>query len=268
MNKIPIVELQGISVRVGEFTHDRMILDTANWTIEYGQHWAVLGPNGSGKTTLLRVASGYLWPSSGVVKRLGNERSDIGSFRLGVGWITADLVSQIPPNEIVKDTVVSGKFAQIGFKNLAWFQPTGTDRELATQQLESLSCEHLEKRNFGTLSQGEKQLVLIARARMAEPLLLILDEPCAGMDPGARARTLSSLNNFLGLPDAPTTIMVTHHIEEIVPSIQNVLVMKAGQIVAQGKPSEVIFESLLADIYDTEVNRIICENGRMWPIWK
>lgn len=259
-----IIELVNVSVRVDGAT----ILENVSWNIERGENWAVLGPNGSGKTTLLRVATGYLWPSSGVLRRLGRERIDVGTFRLSVGWITSDLVGQIPPTERVADTVVSGRFAQIGFKNLAWFQPTRDDRLAASQHLELLGCGQLENRTFQTLSQGEKQKVLIARARMAEPLLLILDEPCAGMDPGARQRMLESLEALGNDPEAPTIVLVTHHVEEIMPTFGSTVVLDGGTIVDQGATRDVVTPTTLSNVYGAQVERIVESHGRMWPIWK
>src|SRR5437868_4991215 len=200
------------------------ILSGINWRIEPGRHWAVLGPNGSGKTTLLRIACGYLWPTSGRVLRLGEELLDLGELRRSIGWISSGMIADIPASDTALETVVSGRFAQIGLKRLSGFGPTPADFAFADAVLELLGCQSLADKPFGILSQGERQQVLIARARMARPLLLVLDEPCAGMDPGVRERFLSWLNGRLGQPDSPAVVLVSHHIEEIVPGFENTLV--------------------------------------------
>ena len=259
----PLVELDDVSYRAGQKT----ILQQVNWTIEPGHHWAVLGPNGSGKTTLLRLATGYIWPTGGSVRRLGRELLDLGELRKSIGWISAELTAKIPPHELAFDTVVSGRFAQVGFKNLRWLQPTADDRRSAFAQLQQLSCEYLAERPFGVLSQGEKQKVLIARARMAGPLLLVLDEPCAGMDPGARERMLSTIDALAREPSAPTIIFVTHHVEEIVPPFANTLVMNSGQIAASGTTRAMITAEQLEEIYGVPVARVEHVGDRFWPIW-
>lgn len=258
-----MIELQD----VGYAADGRPILDQINWTIEPRQHWAVLGPNGSGKTTLLRIATGYLWPHSGVVRRLGREMIDLGTLRRSIGWITSELISLIPSGERAKDTVVSGRFAQIGFKNLPWFQPTPADQEEASKQLELLGIADLAERRFGVLSQGEKQKVLIARARMADPLLLVLDEPCAGMDPGARETMLESLARLLREPDAPATVLVTHHVEEIIPAFSNTIILSRGRIHDQGNTRRVVTIDTLARVYGVKVAQLVESEGRLWPIW-
>lgn len=259
----PLIELTDVSFTV----RGKAILDRATWRLEAGQHWAVLGPNGSGKTTLLRVATGYQWHSGGTLRRLGRELVDLGQLRRKIGWITAELAGQIPPGEPARVTVVSGRFAQIGFKNLPWLQPTDADRQEALRQLDSLGAAELADRPFGVLSQGEKQKVLIARARMAEPLLLVLDEPCAGMDPGARERMLATLEGIASDSTAPTIILVTHHVEEIMPSFTQTLLMAAGRITAQGPTREIVTAETLQQVYNVPVDRIIESGGRHWPIW-
>ena len=168
------------------------ILADINWRIERGQHWAVLGPNGSGKTTLLRIACGYLWPTSGRVLRLGEELIDLGELRRSIGWISSGMIADIPPRDTGLETVVSGRFAQIGLKRFAGSRadamPTSPMRRPSSR---AWVAKSLADKPFGVLSQGERQQVLIARARMARPLLLVLDEPCAGMDPGVRERFLA-----------------------------------------------------------------------------
>ena len=142
---------------------NHLILNDISWSIDRGEHWALLGPNGSGKTTLLQIACGFLWPTSGTVYRLGQQLIDLGELRRQIGWITADLVSQIPRRDRVLEAVAAGRFAQIGFKNLPSLPLTEADMADARAQLEQLDCRQFADRRFGTLSQGEKQKVLIDR---------------------------------------------------------------------------------------------------------
>jgi iron complex transport system ATP-binding protein len=260
------------------------ILADVNWQIDPGQHWAVLGPNGSGKTTLLRIACGYLWPTDGRVLRLGKELLDLSELRRSIGWISSDLVARIPARDTGLETVVSGRFAQIGLKRFAVGGPTSADYADAERELAVLDCSSLAKKHFGVLSQGERQQVLIARARMARPMLLVLDEPCAGMDPGVRERFLAWLdervreencgmrNADCGLEEtilgaAPTVVLVTHHVEEIVAGIQNTLIMRAGRVHRAGPTREVVTRATIEDVYRTRLARIEESGGRLWPIW-
>jgi iron complex transport system ATP-binding protein len=261
------------------------ILSDINWRLEQGQHWAVLGPNGSGKTTLLRIACGYLWPTSGRVLRLGQELLDLGELRRSIGWISSAMIAEIPPTDTGLETVVTGRLAQFGLKRMPERGPTAADYEDAAAELARLGCESLAEKPFGVLSQGERQQVLFARARLAKPLLLVLDEPCAGMDPGVRERFLAWLSGRLleencGLENEirnphsairnnsfPTTILVTHHVEEIVPGIQNTLVMREGRIHATGPTREVITRPAIEQVYRTRLARLEESGGRLWPIW-
>jgi iron complex transport system ATP-binding protein len=258
-----LIELVNVSYTAGGCR----ILDGVNWSVDRGSHWAVLGPNGSGKTTLLKVACGYLWPTGGVVRRLGQELIDLGELRRSIGWISADLVGRIPPREPALLTVVAGRFAQVGFKDLPTMQPTPADYCQAQDLLERLRCGELRDRPFGVLSQGEKQKVLIARARMAEPLLLVLDEPCAGMDPGSRERFLAALESLAQDRTSPAIVLVTHHVEEIMPSLQQTIIIDGGRISAAGPTQKVVTADRLARLYGTPVSRIESCGGRLWPIW-
>jgi iron complex transport system ATP-binding protein len=243
------------------------ILADIDWRIQPGQHWAVLGPNGSGKTTLLRIVCGYLWPTSGRVLRLGRELMDLGELRKSIGWISSSMIASIPAHDTGLETVVSGRFAQIGLKHLPKMGPSENDFAEAAAELQRLGCESLAEKPFGVLSQGERQQVLIARARMAKPLLLVLDEPCAGMDPGVRERFLAWLDNRLRDPGGPTTILVTHHIEEIVPAVQNTLILSAGRIHSTGRTRDVITRDAIETVYNTRLARVERNGGRLWPLW-
>jgi iron complex transport system ATP-binding protein len=243
------------------------ILADINWRVEAGQHWAVLGPNGSGKTTLLRIVCGYLWPTSGRVLRLGQELVDLSELRRSIGWISSGMISEIPAADTGLETVVTGRLAQIGLKRFPTGGPTPQDFAAAYAELARLGCGALADKPFGILSQGERQQVLIARARMARPMLLVLDEPCAGMDPGVRERFLGWLDERVAGAAGPTVVLVTHHIEEIVPGIQNTLILCGGRVRSVGPTGEVVTREAIEGVYQTKLARIERISGRLWPLW-
>ena len=259
----PLIELE----RVGFQRQQTDILADVSWRLERQRHWAVLGPNGCGKTTMLRIACGYLWPTSGVVRRLGEELIDLGELRRSIGWVAADLGPKIPPSELAIETVVSGRLAQVGLRHIGELQPTEGDFAAARELLESMRCGALADKPFGVLSQGERQQTLVARARMVDPLLIVLDEPCAGMDPGVRERFLAWLDELAAAPTSPSLILVTHHVEEIMPSFESTLVMERGQIAAAGATAEVVTAARLESLYGIGVERLEKSGGRLWPVW-
>lgn len=268
---------------VGYHQNGLDIVADISWRIEPSQHWAVLGPNGSGKTTLLKIACGYLWPTSGRVLRLGQELLDLIELRRSIGWISSSMIADIPPTDSALETVVSGRLGQFGLKTFIEFGPSDEDFEVAAAELERMRCQDLTDKPFGVLSQGERQQVLIARACVARPMLLVLDEPCAGMDPGVRERFLAWLEERLNdecrmtndecqdpspRPSTPpATILVTHHIEEIVPAIKNTLIMSAGRVYAAGPTRDIITREVIEAAYDTRLSRLESSGGRLWPMW-
>jgi iron complex transport system ATP-binding protein len=264
MPAAPLIELD----RVGFRRQQTDILCDVSWRLERRRHWAVLGPNGCGKTTLLRIAGGYLWPTSGAVRRLGEELIDLGELRRSIGWVASDLAPKIPPGERAIETVVSGKFAQIGLRTLGELAASDDDFDAARTLLGAMRCAHLADKPFGVLSQGERQQTLVARARMVDPLLIVLDEPCAGMDPGVRERFLAWLESLASGPASPSLVLVTHHVEEIMPSFESTLVMQSGRVAAAGPTAEVVGASLLEEIYGVRVERLERSAGRLWPIWR
>jgi len=258
----PALELHGVSYLAG----GKKILDSISWTVQAGEHWAILGPNGSGKTTLLRIASGYLWPNGGgEVFRNGEILTHLPELRKSIGWVTGSLVHQIPFEELALDTVVSGKFAQIGYLGGYWGQASKADFTVARRYLNELGCGHLARQPFGTLSQGEQQRVLIARARMTKPYLIILDEPCAGMDPGARESFLVSLRKLTELKKVPALIYVTHHIEEILPMFHKTLVLRHGKVLHAGRTAAVLKPKVLQELYGASLS-LLRRGGRFWPV--
>ena len=228
-----IIELQNVSLHRDK----TQILKNISWDIKPGEHWALIGPNGAGKTSLLKIISGSLWPSSGKVKVLGKEfgKADLRELRGRIGWVSSFLVEKIPANEDIIEIVISGKFASFGI----YSEITEKDRITAKSLLKLMGCEHILERNFNVISQGEKQKILIARALMAEPLIILLDEPCIGLDIKARENLLNSISKICKETET-TIIYVTHHIEEIVPEIENALLLREGQVFMQGNRKDVL----------------------------
>ncbi|HKY06632.1 MAG TPA: ATP-binding cassette domain-containing protein [Candidatus Binatia bacterium] len=264
MKKPAAFELRNVSYSA----NGKKILESINWRIQPGEHWAILGPNGSGKTTLLKLACGHLWPNAGgVILRKGKELTHLPELRKSIGWVTAGLASEIPAQERVLDTVVSGKFAQIGYVGGWWGQGSGYDYACARRHLKELGSLHLSEQAFGTLSQGEQQKVLIARARMTKPYLIILDEPCAGMDPGARENFLETLIKIGKHNKIPALIYVTHHVEEILPMFAKTLVLLDGKILYAGATRSVLRRDVLEKLYGVSL-KVMKRNGRYWPILK
>lgn len=259
---IPAFELRNVSY-VG---NGKVILHSINWTVLRGDHWALLGPNGSGKTTLLRIACGYLWPNAGgEVRRKGKLLINLPELRKSIGWVTSTLPSQIPAREKVIRTVVSGKFAQIGYLEQFGGRASGGDYHRAEKYLAQMGCADLRNEEFGVLSQGEQQKVLIARARMTKPYLVVLDEPCAGMDPGARENFLATLQAVGKQKTIPSLIYVTHHVEEILPLFGKTLILKEGRVLYSGATRVVLKPNVLEELYGVSLH-IIKRKGRHWPV--
>jgi iron complex transport system ATP-binding protein len=262
MTPIALLELRGVSYTAA----GKKILVDINWTVLKGEHWAILGPNGSGKTTLLKIACGYLWPNGGgAVYRKGKRLLDLRELRKSIGWVTSTLAAEIPARERALRTVLSGKFAQVGLLEGFGGSPSARDYQKAEQCLEQLGCFHLRYDEFGGLSQGEQQKVLIARARMTKPYLIFLDEPCAGMDPGARENFLASLHKLNTQTRVPALVYVTHHIEEILPFFTRVLLLKDGRVIGAGRPTTLVQPDVLEQLYQVPLG-VIRKRGRYWPI--
>jgi iron complex transport system ATP-binding protein len=214
------------------------ILRGVDWRVRKGEHWAILGPNGCGKTSLLKSITGYMAPTEGEIALLGRKygESDWRDLRILVGIVTSALQASIPPAETALDTVVSGRYAQLDL----WAHPTRREFSEARRLLASVGCSGLAHREWTFLSQGERQRVLIARALMARPKLLILDEPCAGLDPVAREEFLRFLEATARRRRGPSLVLVTHHAEEIMPAFTHALLMRDGRVSASGPKLRVL----------------------------
>jgi len=218
---------------VGVVRGQSILLDDINWEVEEGQRWVVLGPNGAGKTTLLQLASGRMHPSRGVVGILDEVLGAVDVFELRprIGLASASLAERIPPRERVGDVVVTASYGVVG----RWRESYDSlDHGRALQLLDALGAAHLVDRTYGTLSEGERKRVQIARSLMTDPELMLLDEPAAGLDLGGREDLVRRLGDIAGDLAAPALVLVTHHVEEIPPNFTDVLLLREGRMVAQG----------------------------------
>ncbi len=238
----PVLEVKRLRVERGR----TMILRGVDWRVAPGEHWVILGANGSGKTSLLKALTGFLSPTSGEISLLGKVygESDWRELRLQIGVVTSAFTASIPPSETTLDTVISGKYAQLDL----WHAGTRADRIAAKKFLRLVGLARLADREWAYLSQGERQRVLIARALMAKPQLLILDEPCAGLDPVARAKFLRFVEQLARArkrtraksAEGPALVLVTHHVEEITPAFTHALLLRAGRVVIAGPRGAVL----------------------------
>jgi iron complex transport system ATP-binding protein len=235
-----ILEVKNLRVARGA----AVILHGLDWRVGSGEHWAILGANGSGKTSLLKALTGYLSPTAGEFSLLGQRyrACDWRELKLQLGVVTSAFAASIPPSEPAIETVVSGKFAQLDL----WHPVTRGDRKAALSLLEMNGLGPLAKREWAYLSQGERQRVLIARALMARPRLLILDEPCAGLDPVAREHFLQFIERLAGSPRSPALVLVTHHVEEITPAFTHALLLREGRVQAAGPRERVLTSANLS----------------------
>ena len=215
-----------------------VILDGVNWRVQRGEHWVMLGANGSGKTSLLSALTGYLMPTSGEISLLGETygQSDWRELRKKIGLVSSSVRQMMADDEPALETVASGKYAMIDF----WGRLTRGEINQARKLLRQIECEYLAERPWRVLSQGERQRVLIGRALMAKPRVLILDEPCAGLDPAAREHFLQFIQQLGAQKNSPTLILVTHHVEEIMPVFSHLLVLKGGRVLAAGKKTDAL----------------------------
>jgi iron complex transport system ATP-binding protein len=224
-----VLAFAGVSVVRGGNT----LLDDITWEVEEGERWVVLGPNGAGKTTLLQIAAARIHPSKGVAGILGEVLGAVDVFELRprIGFSSAAIAERFPSDELVGNVVVTASYAVVG----RWReQYDEQDYHRAMALLGALGAEHLADRRFGTLSEGERKRVQIARALMTDPEVMLLDEPAAGLDLGGREELVARLGALAEDTEAPALVLVTHHVEEIPPGFTDVLLLRDGRVVAAG----------------------------------
>jgi iron complex transport system ATP-binding protein len=244
-----VLQLENVSlIRDGN-----CILQDVNWKINKGENWELFGLNGSGKTAILNLLNAYYFPTNGKVTVLGMEFGKTylsEKLRKQIGFVSSSLQEKFHPGDNAFEVVLSGAFASIGL----YETPTDEMRKKAVELLETLGCIKYANRNYEKLSQGEKQRVLIARALMADPSLLIFDEPTNGLDFIAREQLLDSVSKIAETPGAPTLIYVTHHVEEILPVFTKTLLLKEGQVFAEGATSKLISSEKLTEYFNLQVH--------------
>ncbi|MGP4053509.1 ABC transporter ATP-binding protein [Mycobacterium sp. 4D054] len=230
----------------------RLLVGPVTWSVELDERWVVIGPNGAGKTSLLRMAAAMEHPSSGTAYVLGERlgRVDMSELRSRVGLSSAALSQRVPDDEMVRDLVVSAGYAVLG----RWREEYDeVDYVQAVDMLESVGAEHLAERTFGTLSEGERKRVLIARSLMTDPELLLLDEPAAGLDLGGREELVARMSDLAADPDAPALVLVTHHVEEIPPGFSHCLILSEGKVVDSGLLSDVLTAENLSKAFGQSI---------------
>jgi iron complex transport system ATP-binding protein len=237
----PVARLDDVQVVRG----DAVLLRGVSWQLNAGERWVVLGPNGAGKTTLLQVAAGSIRPTSGTVELLGEslDDADLDDLLPRIGWASAALADRLPADERVLDVVLTASYATVR-RGAERYDAIDEDR--ARDLLLHLGCRALVERRFGTLSEGERKRVQLARALMTDPELLLLDEPAAGLDLGGREALVRTLSRLAADPDAPTTVLVSHHVEEVPAGFTHALLLRDGAVVAAGPLTDVMTSANLS----------------------
>ena len=250
MNPTPIIELTGLSVFKAA-----TILHNVSWRVMPGENWVILGANGAGKSTLLHAITAYDSFSGGTIRIDGHTYGEYNwpELRRRIGIVSSELEARIRPAESALDVVLGGYFASLGLYD----DPTAELYEKAEDVLTSIGCSYLKNRGWGCLSQGEKRRVMIGRALMIDPILIILDEPCSGLDPVARERFLRFLQDLKG----PSLVMTTHHLEDIMPNFTHCLALKGGRVLRAGRLEEVMHEEIISELFDAKLS-VMKENER------
>ena len=236
------------------------ILTNVTWEVRPGEHWVVLGANGAGKTSLLRIASLYQHPSTGTVEVLGERlgRTDVRTLRERIAFSSPALAARLEPSMTAVEVVMTARYAALA---PWWHRYTESDRVRAVQLLREWRCEPLAEHRLPTLSAGERQRVLLARALMNEPGIVLLDEPTAGLDIGGREELVADLASWARASTRPPMVLVTHHLEEVPPGFTHALVLKNGRVLAQGPVSEVVNSETLSAAFDISLE-VVAGNGR------
>ena len=241
----------------------RALLDRISWRVGAGERWALLGPNGAGKTTLLRVAGSSLWPTSGRVEILGEQlgRVDMRELRRRIAFVSPAVARSLRGEQSAIDVVLTGRFSAL---ETWWDEYTEDDRQRAEGYLveAGFGGSSFAVRPFGLLSEGERQQVLLARALMGRPELLLMDEPAAGLDLGARERLLHRLAALAGDPEVPPLIMVTHHLEEIPDGMTHAALLREGGMAVAGPVETVLTTDAVSDAYGVDV--VVDRRGGRW----
>jgi iron complex transport system ATP-binding protein len=257
INPDAVLQLAQVTIRRGT----KVLLDRIDWTVELDEHWVLLGPNGAGKTTLLQIAAAAMHPSDGTAYLFGEQLGQVDVFELRprIGFSSAALAQRIPGNELVIDVVVSAGYSVVG----RWREAYGRlDVRRATKLLNRFGVGEFAERRYGTLSEGERKRVQIARAMMTDPELLLLDEPAAGMDLGGREDLVARLAKFNADPNAPASVLVTHHVEEIPPGTTHGMLLRDGRIVAAGLIRSVITADNLSAAFGLPLT--VWRSGGRW----
>jgi iron complex transport system ATP-binding protein len=251
-----VLELSDVSIVRDGTT----ILNSVNWTVDSDERWAILGPNGAGKTTILQIASANIHPSSGRAIVLDSQLGKVDLFELRprIGFASTALARRVPADETVINVVLTAAYSVTGRWNEEY---EDMDYRRARRVLAEWNLSHLEDRRFGLLSDGEQKRVQIARAVMTDPELLLLDEPAASLDLGAREELLQLLSGYANAEGAPAIVMVTHHVEEIPPGFTHALLLANGSITAAGPIDEVITAEHLSATFGLELE-LRSDNGR------
>ncbi|MRG87164.1 ABC transporter ATP-binding protein [Salinibacillus xinjiangensis] len=249
-----VLSLQNVSLK----RDGRWILENVDWNVEKGEHWVLFGLNGAGKTALLNMLNAYYFPTHGEVEVLGRRfgHDPLGEhLRTKIGLVSSSLQQKLYPDDNAFEVVLSGAFASIGLYDAV----TDEMREKAISLLKELGCFAYANREYQTLSQGERQRVLIARALMGNPELLILDEPTSGLDFIAREQLLEAIESIATGPDAPTMIYVTHRVDEILPIFDQTLLLKSGAVFDSGRTRDMLSEQRLTAFFDVPVEVVWTE---------
>ena len=256
----PIISLENVSLsRKG-----KNLLKDLNWQVEPGQTWAILGLNGAGKSTLLRLLMAEIWPSKGQVQVLGKTfgQDDIPQLRQQIGVVSSFMAERFPSSLLAEELVLTGRYKS----SILYTSYQEKELEEARHLLKQQGADRLIGRNYSSLSQGEGQTLLIARSLMDQPDLLILDEATSGLDLFAREALLSLLEQIKGLPQAPTILYVTHHVEEITSTISHLLLLKEGTIAAQGSKEQLLAAPVLTDFYGQAIQLMEVGQGRYYVL--
>jgi len=237
------------------------LLDTVTWSVAEGERWVVLGPNGAGKTTLMQIAATRMHPTSGRVEILGERVGEVDLFELRprVGLSSAAFAESLPGDEKVGDVVLTAAYAVAG----RWREKYEEfDERRADDLLKAFGVAHLTDRTYGTLSEGERKRVQLARSLMTDPELLLLDEPAAGLDLGGRETLVRDLAELAGDRRSPVLVLVTHHVEEIPPGFTHAMLMRDGRVVAAGPLVDVVTDENLSETFGVPLQ--VARNGNRW----